>query len=336
MKKFTALLLSALMVLSISACGNKSEEKDEQSSLLSQPQQKEQGSLHIRIAALKGPTGMGLAGLLEDETTDNLYSFTLASSPAEIVPLISKKKLDLASLPANMGAVLSDKVKVIAINTVGNLCFITKNTEINSIEDLRGKTIITSGKGASPEAMLNFLLKKNNLSVDEDVNIEYRNEHSECLAALLQGEGKVALLPQPFATMALSKDESLKSALDFNLLWKEATGGIPPVTGIMVASNEFLESSSEVVESFLKTYEKSIESAVSLNEDAVKAIASLKIADEEIARKALPYCGIDFITGEEMKNMLISYYEILEDFEPKLIGGKMPPEDFYYLSPKNP
>lgn len=130
MKKVTALLLSVLMAFSVSACNGESskpesskQESQEQSSQSEQVNSNEvaQNSSHIRIAALKGPTGMGLASLLEDEESDNSYSFTLASSPTEIVPLISQEKVDLASLPANLGAVLSDKVKVIAINTVGNL-----------------------------------------------------------------------------------------------------------------------------------------------------------------------------------------------------------------------
>ena len=340
MKKITALVLSMLMAFSFAACTNEGEKqessssKSEEVSIQSESQDTdtvEEISSHLRIAALKGPTGMGLASLLEDEESKNSYAFTLASSPTEIVPLISQKKVDLASLPANLGAVLSDKVKVIAINTVGNLNFITKNEEINNISDLKGKTVITSGKGASPEAMLNFLLEKNGLKPGEDVKTEYRNEHSECLAALLQSEKGIALLPQPFATVALSKDESLKTALDFNELWKEATGGIIPVTGIMTVSNEYLENNKEAVDNFLNSYEESINAAASGDEKAVKAIASLGIAEAGIAKKALPYCGIRLIKGEEMKKALISYYEILEDFEPKLIGGKMPSEEIYYL-----
>ena len=334
-----------MLLLSVTACGNESApapgEEAENQEVSSQPAEldasnpesapeAEEAAL-IRVATLKGPTGMGLATMLTSEEGKALYELTLCAAPTEVAPLVMQDKIDLASLPSNLGAKFSDKVSVIAINTVGNLTFVTKNVEINEFADLKGQTILTSGKGASPEAMLNFLLEKNGMKAEEDVKVEYMSEHAECLASLLKAESGVALLPQPFATVALTKDESLKTALDFNELWKEATDGVPPVTGIMVASRDFLANHKDKVDAFLNEYKASMELAANADDKAVEAIASLEIAPAPIAKKALPSCGIQFITGEEMKETLTSYLEILNAFEPKLIGEKMPADDFYYL-----
>ena len=339
-----------MLLLSVTACGNEpapapsedaaaQESSSEASELeVSNPETpseeaKPEGETEalIRVATLKGPTGMGLASMLTSDEGKALYELTLCAAPTEVAPLVMQDKIDLASLPSNLGAKFSPKVSVIAINTVGNLTFVTKNVEINEFADLKGQTILTSGKGASPEAMLNFLLDKNGLKQGEDVMVDYKAEHAECLAALLQAESGVALLPQPFATVALTKDESLKTALDFNELWKEATDGVPPVTGIMVASKEFLANNKDKVDAFLNEYKASMELAANADDKAVEAIAALEIAPAPIAKKALPSCGIQFITGEEMKATLSSYLEILNAFEPKLIGEKMPADDFYYL-----
>ena len=354
MKKFTSILLSLMLLLSVTACGNenasapseKAENNSENTAASSEPSELEASNPEtssqeakpedetealIRVAALKGPTGMGLASMLTSEEGKALYELTLCASPSEIAPLVMQGNVDLASLPSNLGAKFSQKVSVIAVNTVGNLTFVTKNVEINEFADLKGQTVLTSGKGASPEAMLNFLLEKNGMKAEEDVKVEYMSEHAECLASLLKAESGVALLPQPFATVALTKDESLKTALDFNELWKEATDGVPPVTGIMVASRDFLANHKDKVDAFLAEYKNSMELAANADDKAVEAIAALEIAPAPIAKKALPSCGIQFITGEEMKATLSSYLEILNAFEPKLIGEKMPADDFYYL-----
>ena len=331
MKKLTALFLSCMMILSMTSCKNEEAKETEISEEVSASEETADENEQIRIAALKGPTGMGLASLVTSEEGKASYAVTLLASPQEAAPLVMQGKADMISLPSNLGAVLKDKLSVIAINTVGNLTFVTKNVKLNDISDLKGKTVLSSGKGASPEAMLNFILENNGIDPLNDVTIEYKAEHAECLAALLQAEEGIALLPQPFATVALTKDESLKEALDFNELWKKASGGVPPVTGIMAVTKDFLANNKDAVDSFLLSYKESMELAKIADDKAVEAIASLEIAPAPIAKKALPKCGIEFITGEEMKNTLNSYYEVLNNFNPKLIGEKLPEDDFYYL-----
>ncbi len=88
------------------------------------------------------------------------------------------------------------------------------------MEDLKGKTIYASGKGATPEYALNSVLKANGIDPEKDVTVEFKSEHAEVVSALVQDQTAVGLLPQPFVTTALMKNDKLKVALDLNKLGK--------------------------------------------------------------------------------------------------------------------
>ena len=85
--------------------------------------------------------------------------------------------------------------------------------------DLKGQTIVAAGKGSTPEYALRYLLTENGIDPDNDVTIDWKSEHSECVAALASGQATIALLPQPFVTVAQTKIEGLRMALDLTAEW---------------------------------------------------------------------------------------------------------------------
>lgn len=165
----------------------------------------------IRVSALKGPTAMGMIKMMDDESENDSYQFTISGAADEITPAVIQGNTDIACVPANLASVLYNKtgggVRVLAINTLGVL-YICENGEptIASAADLRGKTIYASGKGATPEYALRYILTQNGIDPDNDVTIEWKSEHSECLSALLSDEGSAAMLPQPFVTTAADQE----------------------------------------------------------------------------------------------------------------------------------
>ena len=54
----------------------------------------------MKIGALKGPTAMGMAQLLDDEN----YEFSIVASPDEIVPMIVQGQVDIAAADSLSGA----------------------------------------------------------------------------------------------------------------------------------------------------------------------------------------------------------------------------------------
>lgn len=274
---------------------------------------------------------MGMAQMLDDEN----YTFTISASPDEIVPMVVQGKVDIAAVPANLSSVLYQKtdkaVSVLAVNTLGVLYLVENGNTIQSAEDLRGKTIYASGKGATPEYALNSVLEANGLDPSIDVTIEYKSEHAEVAAALAADETAAGLLPQPFVTTALMKNENLKIALDLNQMWEDKmSDGSRLVTGVVIVRNEFLNEHKDAVDKFMEQYEKSVDFVNDSPDEAAEIIGSHDIVAKEVAVRAIPDCSIVFVKGEEMKTMLSGYLETLNRQNPETIGGAVPDDDFYY------
>ena len=290
----------------------------------------------VRVGALKGPTAMGMVEMMQDKA--DTYDFTLAAAPDEIVPLLVKGDLDIAAVPANLASVLYNntegKVRVLAINTLGVLYIVERGETISSIADLKGRTLVSAGKGSTPEYALNYILRGNGLDPETDLTIEYKSEHSECLAALLQDDTLVAMLPQPFATVAMSKADDLRPALDLTEAWDQlqADAETPStlITGVAVARADFIEQNPEAVARFMEDYRESVIFVQDNAHDAAQLIGQFDIFEAGPAEKALPYCNITFIDGEDMQGLLSGYLAVLYEAEPASVGGALPGEDFYF------
>ena len=355
-KKLLALGLSLALTLSLAACGQKTaapEQTDEpaQTEEPAEAPETPDDTAAFKIAALKGPTAMGLVELMslsdtvnemmegkEDVvSTGNTYEFTLAGSADEVTPLLIKGELDMACVPANLAAVLYGKtdgaLEVLAVNTLGVLYIVESGDTVQSMADLRGKTIVAAGKGSTPEYALRYLLSENGLS-ESDVTLEYKSEPTEVAAVLKEHPDAIGLLPQPFVTAACAQNEKLSIVLDLTKEWEalQGEGGSRLVTGVTVVRNEFLKENPPVIDTFLTEHAASAAFANEKPEEASQLIAAAGIIEKApVAQKALPYCNIVCLTGEEMKSALSGYLQVLFDQDAKSVGGKLPGDEFYYI-----
>ena len=184
----------------------------------------------LRIAGLKGPTTMGLVNLLSMEKNGTAamdYDLQLYGAADEIVPKLIKGNLDMAAIPANLAATLYQKtnggIQVLAVNTLGVLYVVEKGDSVHSFADLKGRTILSTGKGTTPEYVLRYLLTKNGLDPDKDVKIEYYSEASEVTAQMAATKkDAIAVLPQPYVTAAQMKDSELRVVLDLTKEWNRS------------------------------------------------------------------------------------------------------------------
>lgn len=294
--------------------------------------------IDVSIMALSGPTGMGMARFMKDAAegilTDNNYSFELAGAVDEITPNIVQKKVDIAAVPANLASVLYNNteggVKVLAVNTLGVIYIVETGDSVNSVSDLKGKTIYASGKGATPEAALNYILKENGLDPEKDVKIEWKSEHAECLQALLTNDNAVAMLPEPFVSSAKAQNENVRTALDITKEWDKLGTDSQLITGVIVGVTDFVEKNDAAVRNFLKNYKESIDFVNENIDDAAAIIGEYGIVPEAVAKKAIPNCNIVFMAGDEMKDKLNGYLNVLYKENPQMVGGELPGHDFYY------
>lgn len=293
----------------------------------------------VRLAGMKGPTSIGLVGLLENDangTAENEYEFTLAGAADEITPLLIQGKLDIAAVPANLASVLYNKtegkVKLLAVNNLGVLYIVAKGESINSVADLKGKTIYATGKGTTPEYTLRNILSKNNIDPDNDVTIEFKAEATEVVAAISKAENAVAMLPQPYVTVACNKVEGLEVALDLNEEWGKVSDG-SIVTGVIVVRDEFAKANPEAVKKFLDEYKESINAVNADAAASAKLVVKHGIFDNEgVIAKAIPACNIKYIAGNDLKKPVGDYLAVLFAQNPQSVGGKLPADDFYFIA----
>lgn len=295
----------------------------------------------INIASLKGPTTMGLVGLMDEAakgTAAEDYQVTMYAAPDEIVPLVAQGSVDMALVPSNLAAVLYAKTKgtdaqisVMAINTLGVLNIVESGNTVTSITDLKGKTVYLTGKGASPEYVMNYLLAQAGLTPGVDVDLQFLTEHTEVVAKLTETPGAVGVLPQPFVTIAEAKSADLRTALDLTAEWAKVSPDSQLITGVVVVRNTFATEHPDAVAQFLKDYAASTEWVNANPADAAPLIVAAGIVpDPALAEKAIPLCYITFVDGADMKASLSGYLQVLFAADPKSVGGSMPGDDFYF------
>ena len=285
---------------------------------------------------------MGMVKLMDDvdkgEVKSENYSFQIAASADEVTPKLVQGDLDIAAVPANLSSILYNntkgKVQVLAVNTLGFLYIVENGETVQSAADLKGKTIYASGKGSTPEYALNYILKENGMDPASDVTIEWKSEHSECVAALANDPSGIAMLPQPFVTTAQKKNPAIRVALDLTEEWdktqenKEEKSTL--LTGVVIARTEFVKKHPEAVSDFLERYASSVDFVNADTDQAAKLVGQYEIVTEEVAKKALPECNIVCVTGEEMQKQLSGYLKVLYDANAESIGGSLPEDEFYY------
>ena len=345
-KKLLALGLALSLTVSLAACGAKEEPPAPEEAVKQEvpaapveeiPAEEAPADTGVtmRIAAMTGPTGMGLAKLMKEAEGGEDYAFTLAGTADEISPLLIKGELDAACVPANLASVLYNKTEgeivTLGINTLGVLYVVDKGDSVQTIADLKGKTIVSAGKGSVPEYGLRYVLSQNGIDPDKDITIEWKSEQAECVAALASGAADIAMMPQPYVTVAQGKIEGLRIAVDLADEWAKLENGSAMLTGVVVARRSFAEEYPAAVEAFMADYAESVSWVNANVTEAAQIIGDYGIVAAAVAEKAIPYCNIVCITGEEMEAKLSGYLAVLHEANPQSVGGKLPGEDFYFV-----
>lgn len=321
-KIISLILAAALLVTSVMACGKKKADATD-----------------IRIGVLVGPTGMGAVKLMDDaeKGTYSNYKFTLTPDVTDIVAKLSNGDLDIGALPTNVAANLYNKtsggVQLLALNCLGVLYVLENGDTVHSVEDLRGKTIHTLGRGSNPEYMINFVLEKAGLTPGEDVTIEFEDA-SAIATKMISGEIDLCMLPVPAVTTILMKNADVRKAIDMTEAYEAAAGDGSTLTmGCLVARTDFIKEHKEAVDAFLETYEKSVDAVLKDVDGAAELVAKYEITgNAQIAKNAIPDAAIVCIRGEKLRASAEGYFKVLYDADPTSVGGAMPGDDFYYGS----
>lgn len=290
----------------------------------------------INVLALKGPTGIGMVQMMDQN--DGTYAFTLAGAPDEAVAAVASGSADIAAVPTNLAATLYNKtsgnVQLLALNTLGVLHILEAGESIQSVEDLAGRTLYATGQGSTPEYVLNYILSQYGLT--DQVTVEYKAEHSELATLAAAGEVDLVMLPEPNVTSVLMNNADFREALDVTELFGQAAekagqGGTVLSMGCVIVRRDFAEQNPEAVAAFMDAYAASV-AFVNADVEAASALVEEQgiLPKAAVAARAIPNCHIVFIEGDEMKAQIGPFFQMLYDANPASVGGALPGEDFYY------
>ena len=299
----------------------------------------------VNVGLIMGPPSMGLGYMIHEAkegNTYNNYSFTVEGIDySALSAKLNQGDYDIITCPSNVSAILynnkdmNEEVKVISIGNMGLLYILTTDSTIQSMEDLKGRTVYSIGEGGPPEYTFEYLLE--NYDLLSDVNFSFRSTPFEILNLLQDEAGAVALLPQPFVEVAKLLVDGLLVPIDVTEAWDSLNleSGAESVTTVTIVRKAFLEEHEQAVIEYLNLSKESTDYTLShLDEAAAWTEEYETFLNPEIAVDAIPACSICTITGVEMKEKLSGFLKIMYESNPDAVGGSMPEDDFYYIPPK--
>lgn len=353
-KQLSLLLCGALMVSALAGCGggtssssSSSDTSGTQSSSSSGDTSTSEAFTLPNVMVLSGPTGVGAAKLMSDveyanenggQTPDGTPSYidtiTVEADNQAVSSALINGDADIAAVATNVAATLVNKnpesIQVLAVNTLGVLYILEKGDTVTSMADLAGKTVYATGEGANPEYVLNYLLTENGVD-PSTVDIQWMTAQ-EVTAQMVSSEDGICMLPVPAATALMIQDSGVRQALSLTDEWSAVSDG-ELAMGCIVARTDYIEENPQGVEAFLTAYQDSIEymSDPDHAADAAELVAQYGITpNAAIAQAAIPQCNLVYLTGDEMKSVLETYYQVLFAADPASIGGALPYDSFYY------
>ncbi len=296
----------------------------------------------VNVGLIMGPPSMGLGWFLNEAKNGNTYNnYTMTVDGIDYSSLaasLNENTYQIITCPSNVAAILYNNedlqcdVKVISINNTGLLYVVTTDPSIQSLEDLKGRTVYSIGEGGPPEYTFEYLMDKSGLA--DDVNLSFRSTPFEVVNLLQDEENSIALLPQPFVEVAKLLVENLNVPIDITAQWDKwnTDSKAESITTVSVVRTDFLEQHEQAVMEYLKLTKQSTDYTLSHVEEAAAWTEEFEtFMNPEVAVDAIPQCNICTLTGEEMKEKLSGFIDIMYNFNPDAVGGKIPDDDFYYI-----
>lgn len=305
------------------------------------------GSRKVNVAALNGPSGIPMAYLFENKPVVEgaEFDFQTAAGADVLLPKLLKGEVDVGILPPNVAAKVFSKnngaLLVGAVVGEGMLSLITKDGQVNSLADLKGKTVNVAGQGATPEYLFRYLLQANGIAVVADglepgvdsVALDFSIPAAEIAAALLSGRIQYAVVPEPFATVATTKDAAVRRAVNLQDAYRAVTGDASanyPMT-VVVIRKELAASSPELVRGFLAAYQEAVEWTLAHPAEAGVLVEKHTLGlQAPITTKVIPNGAYVFVPAVQAQPQLEGLLSIFLDFAPESIGGQLPAQDFYF------
>jgi len=295
----------------------------------------ESSARDLIIYSIKGPSGVGLVRLFEDPPAIpgfNVKAEALAQQDLMTARLVSGEAV-VGILPPNMAAKIASSgkdLRAAAIIGTGMLSLLSSDPNVKRIEDLKGKTVEVAGQGATPDNVFRKILFTRGLEPGRDLSLSYSLAYPEIAQSLIAGKVSNALLPEPFATMALLGKPDLRNVADIQEEWVKAGGkGNYPMT-LLVVDGAFASANPEALRLIMNAVKQSIEWVKANPKDAGVLVEKHELGlKAPVVAAAVPKSNYVFIPAAEGRQSLEALLSLFLENAPASIGGALPGDGFY-------
>ena len=290
----------------------------------------------VRVAALNGPTGLGMLHLFEEHPDLGpglTFVPEVAPEPGALLPKLSGGDLEAAVVPSNMAALLAARdlpFRLGAVTGMGLLYLVTTDPAVTGLSSFAGGELSTVGKGATPDILTRYFLEQEGLAAGDDVVLDFRFTHPDLAKAVIGDVRTSAVLPEPFVTMVLAQRPDARIAADFQQLWTDATGLADYPMSALVVREDWAREYPEALDALLEAYEDSIDW---VNSHAAEAGPLAQkhgfTLPPPVVSASIPRLNLRFQRPGEAEELLKAYYGVLYSYEPGSVGGRLPDDAFY-------
>ena len=328
-KKLSLLLVIVLSILTFVGCGSSNTTQSESAKNTTEIKQ-------ISFVAPDGLPAIAVAKLIKEKPEVKAgynINYTIEQSSESLVTSVMKSEPDIAIVPSNVAATVFNKTKEYKIaGTVGFGSFYIGSTNENqTFEDLKGKEVYNIGKGLTPDIIAKTILKDKGIDVDKDINFSYVDGVNELAPIILSGKTQYAVIPEPALSTIQSKNEKFNVILDLNEEWKKINNseyGYPQST--IIIKKDLCENDTEFVKGFLKQVKTATEWVYSDNETLGTYCEEIGVsAKKPIIIKAIDKSNIKYVDIKDSIKEYKTYFEKLNEFDPKTIGGSIPDDEIF-------
>lgn len=332
-RKILALMLCIALVFSVSGCKGGVEPKEDGESFTESVTFEE---LDLKIGIAPGPVTYPLATMSERNSNIVLNPW---QSGEQLTAMITAKNVDLCSTPISSALLTYNKelgTQLLMVTVWGMLYVMSTEDDVASLEDLKGKEIVVSGKGGIHDHIFRHLLIKNDIDPDKDLEIIYL-DMAEASQRIISGEIKYAVLNEPQSSIASLNGKKANVELNRVLDLTEEWGKLPgqegkrfPMAGIVVVNGS--GASAEQINGFQKAY---ITEAAWVNENPAEAgvivekhVPTMKAM---AVTQSMKYARLDPKPAVDCKIEVIDFFkELTTTTDINAFGGKLPDDGFFY------
>ncbi|WP_256729299.1 ABC transporter substrate-binding protein [Treponema parvum] len=289
----------------------------------------------IRVGIPKAPPALPILRMIDSQAMgkDVDINFTIWDAPEKLIAMVQSSDFDMFAFPLTVVAKLYNRgvpVTLTNVNTWGVTYFMTTDPNFKNWSDLKNKTVYVPLQSSPPDVITQFFMKKAGLTPKKDVTIIYASiaEVGQMMAA---GKAQYITMIEPQVTSVLMQNKNARVAFSFEDEWKKFTDNntIIPNAGFG-AKTKFVKENPELTKRFEQEYEKAL-NWVLANPDKAASLAEEKLGlKAPVVQKAIPRMGLMYKNAYDAKADLKQFWQLLVDFDPTTIGGKVPDETLLY------